>query len=207
MRIFFVGLGISSFYVGYSTEGEFDEYEFEYFLDAFFKKYGENVLTNNTTIEDVYNTFLPDDLWNSLTNEGKEYYKKELLERGQGNYDWFNSLLTFNEKGQVFCARAVRINNELTYEDFLDEWDGIGIYWSYKEDGAKTYYDACYGPTVIFKGWVNPSDIDWAGSIQTQSADELELRLNDGATVQVDEMTEAYTEKPLPLKGSLILEA
>lgn len=200
------GIGACTFFYGYTSEGELDEDEFNEFLDYFFGKYGEGVLGPDVTTDDVYNTFLPGDLEEHLTPEGLGYYRAEVIERGKKAFDGFKGYLTFNEKGQIFCARAVQLGNEMTEQDFMSEYgEEIGIYWSFVEWGARTYYSEVNGPDVVFKGWVNPDDIEWGETIQTQCADEQELRLKPGVTVQVDQILTDYSQRNLLINGSILL--
>ena len=201
-------IGASTFFLGYSSEGEFDEYEFADFLDYFFGKYGEGVLRNGVTKDDVYNTFLPSDMETGLTPDGFKKYQFELISRGKKSFGWLKDCLTFNDKGQIYCERAIQLGDDMRAEDFTEEYgDGIGIYWSFQDGGAKTYYSWVDGPVLIFKGWVNPCDVNWGESIQTQSADEQELRLDHGATVQVDQIVTDYAKKNLLRGGSILLQA
>lgn len=201
-------IGASCFFSGYTEEGEFDEYEFEMFLDEFFKKYGEGVLADNVSVDDVYETFLPADLEKNLTPMGLKCYEHELIVKGKEVYEGFQGYLKFNQQGQIYCARAVQLGSDMTANDFLEEYGGeIGIYWSFTDSGARTYYSEVAGPVVVFRGWVNPCDVEWDQTIQTQSADEQELRLKYGATVQVDQIIDEYTEYNLLQNGSILLTA
>ena len=201
-------IGACTFFDGYTSEGELNEDEFCEFLDYFFEKYGEGVLANNVTTDDVYDTFLPSDMETGLTQYGFSVYKAEVSERGKESFEWFQQFLKFNDNGQIYCARAVQVSDEMRAEDFLEDYGrNIGIYWSFADSGARTYYSNVYGPVVVFKGWVNPCDVNWGETIQTQSADEEEIRLNDGATVQVDQIVTDYGEKNLLTTGSILLHA
>ena len=202
-------VGYHSFFMGYASDGELDEDGFYEFLDMFFGKYGEGVLKEGYDIKDIYTSYNPSDLEEALTPEGLDAYLKEIDTRGKEWFESYTEGLTFNSEGQVYCARAIVLNRDFTVEDFAEEFgDGVGIYWSYCDRGAVPYYaDGVYGPTVVLRGWVNPGDVNWGESIQAIAADEAELRLEYGATVQVDAVVHEYTDKPLPLKGSILLPA
>ena len=200
-------IGACTFYLGYTSEGEFDEEEFCEFLDYFFGKYGEGVLKPEVSPDDVYQTFLPEDLVDGLTPDGLTKYRFEVINRGKEAFNLFRTNLDFNEKGQIFCARAVQLGNGMTEQDFQSEYgEAIGIYWSFVEWGAKSYYSNVAGPEVVFKGWVNPDDVEWGETIQTQCADEQELRLKPGVTVQVDQILTDYSERNLLTNGSILLQ-
>ena len=204
---FWYMIGTSTFFLGYTSEGEFDEDEFSWFLDEFFNKYGEGVLADGVTTDDVYEKFLPSDLEKNLTPMGLKCYQDELIERGQQAFKAYTSCLNFNQQGQIYCARAVQVDSEFTANDFLEEYgEEIGIYWSFVDSGAQTYYSQVAGPVVVFKGWVNPCDVEWGESIQTQSADEQELRLKYGVTVQVDQVCDEYSGENLLRTGSILLK-
>ena len=205
---FWYEIGTSYFFLGYTSEGEFDEEAFNIFLNKFFDKYGEDVLNNDITIDEIYTTFLPQDMEMGLTPLGFSKYKLELIKLGKETFNSFEGYLEFNEEGQIYCERAVQLGEGMTAEDFMKEYgDSIGIYWSWANGGARTYYSNVNGPVVIFKGWVNPCDVNWGETIQTQSTGEDEIRLKNGATVQVDEIVDEYTGNYLLLDGSILLEA
>jgi len=200
-------IGTCTFYLGYTSEGEFDEYEFAEFLDYFFGKYGNGVLKENVTTDDVYSTFLPSDMETGLTEYGFSVYKNEVINRGKKAFENYSACLKFNNNGQIYCARAVQVSDEMTADDFLADYGSeIGIYWSFEDDGARTYYSQVAGPVVVFKGWVNPCDVNWGESIQALSSDEQELRLNYGATVQVDQIVTDYGKNNLLNNGSILLK-
>lgn len=222
-KVLMKDMGLATFY--FSMGAELDDEGFEMFMDDFNSKYGPKIFISGEFPTDfVY----PDDVPALLTEEGKKYWDEELISVGREKFDdWINHKITLNKEGLVYCEREIEISSPFERIDFADDYydnretmdyysvlqdnySGIGEYWSYAVGGACTYFNGrTKNPRPItLKGWVSPDDVAWSTSIELESMDEQELRLNYDGKVQIDRIEywdEELGNVNLLSKGSIIV--
>lgn len=220
---FLYSVGEASFYYGTGDELDID-YLCELFAD-FVKKNGGNALfvnpnyTTDQVLEDIQSV---EDIKTYLNENGRFLWERFVINRGRQSMDWWvNERLDINEKGLIYCERMIEMessmeryhgeNGEDYFETLFDEYDGIGAYWSYCPGGGNVYFNRAKHPQqILIKGVVSPRDVDWSATTSLESMDEQELRIEQGAIVQINEI-EMWTHNEgmvrLPLKGSLLIPA
>lgn len=219
-------VGESTFF--YGTGEEFDN---EYFYEVFSKfveSNGGNTLFNdqNDTVDSIVNNIdSPNDVLYYLNENAQPLWYNYIVNRGRETMDWWiQNRLEINGDGLIYCERMISMEKawgryhseegDMDYYQMLDDqYNGIGIYWSYAHGGGNVYfYNTRCGQDILVKGWVSPKDVDWTATISLDSMDEQELRLYPGSSkIQIDEVDtwdeETGQNIKLPLKGSLLIEA
>jgi len=216
-------VGESTFF--YGTGEEFDSDYFYEIFNGFVKENQDVQLFNNPqeTVDGIMEQIdSPNDVLYYLTPDGTNRWMAFIVQRGKETMDyWVNNRLEINGDGLIYCERMIAMEkandryhseegNMDYYQMLNDQYNGIGVYWSYAHGGGNVYfYNAHHGQDILVKGWVSPYDVDWIATVSLESMDEQELRLNHDAKVQIDEITtcseEAGGNIRLPLKGSFII--
>ena len=221
-------MGRSTFYYGTGEELDTDG-----LAEAFIKFVGENkdaqILTDaSLDVNDIAygnDIYCPEDFSTYLTEEGYKKWKGYITWIGDEAMKWWISeRLDINEDGLIYCERAIDMErardryhggedkDEDYYQTLKDNYGGIGVYWSYAPGGGCVYFYTAANPqTILVKGHVSPKDVDWDTTISLDSMEEQELRVNQNAIIQIDEITmwdeEAGGNVRLPLRGSLLMRA
>ena len=145
-----------------------------------------------------------------LTEKGKENFDKLLYNFFVKNSDnnSFVKQLILNEKGLIYIEREINVSNVLgktiedenydMYDNLFDylknEFSGIGNCWSWKIGGGSAYCenDILDYTILLFRGWVNPKDIDWPITILRNTYDafkeEKEIYIKSNKIVEIDEI-------------------
>lgn len=217
--------GCDSFYYGYTEDSdEFDEDGWEEFLDRFNEKYGTEI-----TSEDLESPF--DIHYSNFDDEIKVQLKNEIIKTAEGEIRYLlTNTYTINDKGLIYVERQIRIpkladRNKHTFNFMSNNYDGVGVYWSYAKGYAETYYqgegvpndnidninDDYYGKdylneeTITLCGYVDPKDVRWDMAIRLTYVGEYEIRLKGGGKVQL-EAIKTLDGKEFPLKKSLVVD-
>ena len=138
--------------------------------------------------------------------------------------DIIGKYLTFDDNGNVYVERSVRINNSANTYDKSNEkgedpkklynslvknyQNNVGGCWSYAKDMSVPYCSTKNGDVIILKGYIRTDDIDFVKTIllNFHYYDEHEIRVKPNAKVELDEVIFDCKYK-LPLKGHLIVNA
>lgn len=145
-----------------------------------------------------------------LTEKGKEIFDKLLYNFfvKNNNNNSFVKQLTLNEKGLIYIEREINISNVLEktikgeiydtygnlFEYLKNEYNGIGNCWSWKIGGGKAYCgdDLLNYTLLLFRGWVDPKDVDWPITILRNTYDafkeEKEIYIKSNKIVEIDKI-------------------
>ena len=209
-------------YVGYlisNTLNDFiEEYKdnLEYFKD-------QDVVNNSYNYE--YDSF--DQIHEEvLTDEALPIFK-EMLSANMYCDLFYNMHITYNERGLIYIERmitapnvmsdgnvSVGYDNPQAYKDYYQylttQLNGVGVCWTYRKGGSDAYCGEHFpnSSVIIFKGFVDSNDVEWNDTVELNLAmpDEYELRLKEGANVEIDEVI-IDDGKKLPLKSPIIVQA
>lgn len=139
----------------------------------------------------------------------KNYFLEKLNEYG------FLKKLTFNNRGLIYVERAItlpKFYERIKDNDFIKKYRTVGECWSWLKDGAEPYCGGD-GTTILLKGWVDPSQVDWEETTYRNMYsinDERELYILS-AKVEVFEVTLFYSDSnkkiKLPLHNPILVEA
>ena len=194
-------------------DDEFEPMDFDDYLNAIGKPRIEE-----WEDEDFYNLF-----------NNKQFISNLLREKGKYHLlDLYKCCCILNDKGQIRIERVIDtpgifrnnspkadIDNSNNVEDYTQSiqrrFPSLGVCWTYERDCGDAYCtDFKNGTKINLIGWVNPTDVDWETTVQLESLEEWELRLNSGALVQLDAIQIIEGEnrgKYLPLKQSILVKA
>ena len=180
-------------------------------------------------IQDYINNGYEDDLigyW--LNNYGSELWNNYLTERFEDKldvYDFANNL-TINDRGLIYIERMITIPNALEYnfstyykqnQDDLYQhlsktYNGVGICWSWKENGANAYngseYTSSNETRIVLKGWIKCEDIDWEQTLVCNAwglNDEKEIQTVTHKQVEIFEIMDVSHDVKIPLKKPIIV--
>lgn len=177
-----------------------DDYQYLY------DKCKETVDANSFRPSEMYVSFLEDEigwydypsLYDILSEEGIEkledlYYQAMLCKL----YEYgFPESLTFDDRGLLYVERSVTIpkynstavggSSKDFYEYLESKFSGVGECWSWAEGFAESYCPDSFAngsSDIILKGYVDPSNVDWAETIKRNAYDlnyEREIYIGDG---------------------------
>ena len=215
----------------YAMDNSETEEEEEYLMHRFFLYINNSTLLNmciepevmeycNNDLDSLSDYLQEDDFYNlknSLNDEGKsvfdEFRKKYFLEK-LNEYGFLDNL-TFNNRGLIYVERAItlpKFYERLKDNDFIKKYQSVGECWSWLKDGAEPYCGGD-GTTILLKGWVDPSQVDWEETTYRNMYsinDERELYI-PSAKVEVFEVKLFYSDSnkeiKLPLHNSILVEA
>ena len=180
-------------------------------------------------IQDYINNGYEDDLiehW--LNNYGSELWNNYLTERFEDKldvYDFANNL-TINDRGLIYIERMITIPNALEYnfstyyKQYQDDlyqhlsktYNGVGICWSWKENGANAYngseYTSSNETRIVLKGWIKCEDIDWEQTLVCNAwglNDEKEIQTVTHKQVEIFEIMDVSHDVKIPLKKPIIV--
>lgn len=121
------------------------------------------------------------ELFNDLRDTNFEYaiHENGLVE----------ALEDVEEDGNLPIYRAVSYKLDKNGK-LKDKYDGLGIYWSFKEKGAEPHHGYPNGSEIIvtYHAKVNLEDVDWVNTLICSSwhcKEELEIRLKEGIPVEI----------------------
>lgn len=134
-----------------------------------------------------------------------------------------NYYLKFNENGNLYVERAVKINDSINSYDKSDSngKDPMSLYnslvknynnnvggcWSFKEGKGRAYCAENFGSTLLLKGYIRTDDIDFIKTVLLNyKYNEDEIRVKPNAKVELFEVL-ADGKYKLQLKDTLIVSS
>ena len=213
-------------YIGYLISNTLNEFIEEYKDNLDYFK-DQDIVNNVYNYE--YDSF--DQIHEEvLTDEALPIFKKMLSDNVYCDL-LYNMHITYNERGLIYIERMITApnvmsdgnvkvgyNNPQAYKDYYQylttQLNGVGVCWTYRKEGSDAYCGEHFSDSsvIIFKGFVDPNDVDWNDTVELNLAmpDEHELRIKEGANVEIDEVIiddGEYNGKKLPLKSPIIVQA
>jgi hypothetical protein len=144
--------------------------------------------------DNLYNIDNESVLLDILTDVGKEEYKKYELEFFNERLDMCGFLNWSydpeDEDGLIDIWRAVSFRKGSfsdQYENIIN-YGGVGIYWSWEEDGAEPHGDSWSKDTYILHAKARPESVNWVNTLYKNGStlnEEREIEMNDGAVVKI----------------------
>ena len=153
------------------------EMDREKYLDLF-----EDVqkISDSSELEAIFNKYDLD--WNKFKDIAEEVDKYDQIYSEY--YEAFNSWVHSND-GVVY--RAMQIPSKL--DDLKDiEYKGVGIYWSYEEEGAETHWGSGDKNEIVLVAEVEPEDVNWEESLYKSYynlSEEMEVVLNVNTSIDI----------------------
>ena len=178
----------------YYQKWEDDSFLVNSFIDHYktYKNYWLNF--DELDEDDLYNIDNESVLLDILNDAGKEEYKKYELEFFNERLDMCGFLnWTYDpedEDGLIDIWRAVSFRQgkfDDTYENIIN-YGGVGIYWSWEEDGAEPHGDSWSKDTYILHAKARPDDVNWVNTIYKNGStlnEEREIEMNESAYVKI----------------------
>ena len=138
--------------------------------------------------------------------------------------DIIGNNINFNNKGNIYVERRVKINHTSDSYDSSDKYgndpkllynslvknynNNVGGCWCYKTNGSDTYCTFENGDTITFKGFIRTDDIDYIKTVllNFHYPKEHEIRVKPNAKVELFEVVFDCKYK-IPLKGNLIVNS
>ena len=121
------------------------------------------------------------------------------------------SNLNIDDNNNIVAVDPLQKDTEDYTQSAQRRYPSIGVCWTYEKGCGEAYCsDISHGTSVNLIGWVNPEEVDWELTVQLESLEEYELRLNSGALVQLDAIQIIEGEhrgKFFPLKQSVLVRA
>jgi len=105
-------------------------------------------------------------------------------------YDLENAIYNSEDPKRLQIYRAITLPSNI---EELDDYDGIGIYWTYDMDKSEAYWSR-YHRDFILEGWVYTEGIDWKQTVYASLyglKEEREIRLYSETPIQ---LTNVYME-------------
>lgn len=141
-----------------------------------------NHIENYIKISDKFKLYLLEQVKGDLY---KSYYDTEAFD------DLKRTIYNSDDPKRLQIFRSITLN-ELSGDDFdLEDYNGIGIYWSYDFDGAKAHngHRGISNREFILEGWVYSDGINWEGTIYKSIyslRDEKEIELNQNTPIEIE---------------------
>ena len=175
----------------------------------------------------------------SLSKKGVDVFRNDIVVPSISNfiYDHIDYVWEIDDRGLIRIEREITIpnmfspyenhmsgvtHNKNNYYNTLNGYDGIGMCWSFANGHGEAYCGENYETgtyTALLVGYVDPKDVDWGTTLELNLAmpDEYELRLNNTAVVEIDEVifddsrepdpqwSFKYKKAKLPLKSPIVV--
>ena len=139
-------------------------------------------------------------------------------------YDVIKNYLSFNEDGNLYVEREVKINGfiqqydksdnkgtdpKVLYNSLIQNYqNNVGGCWSYRKGKAESYCSTANGDSIVLKGYIRIEDIDFIKTVLLNFYydDEHEIRVKPKANVELFEVI-CNCKYKMPLKEHLIVNA
>lgn len=139
-------------------------------------------------------------------------------------HDIIKNHLSFNEDGNLYVEREVKINGfvqqydksdnkrtdpKVLYNSLVQNYqNNVGGCWSYRKGKAESYCSTANGDSIVLKGYIRIEDIDFIKTVLLNFYydDEHEIRVKPKAKVELFEVI-CNCKYKMPLKGHLIVNA
>jgi hypothetical protein len=175
----------------------------------------EEILNNIDNIEYLSDKLdldyaTPDEICEYLTDEGKDIFNKKIFRSFESYVENMLYDIKTNDRGLIYVEREISIPDifKTQYDEKISPenddyfklltkyygYKGVGVCWSWQEGRGEAYCGESYNvgsSDILLKGWVRPDSIDWVFTMQINAQmgnSEEELRLKNGAIVEVDEI-------------------
>lgn len=191
-----------------------------------------SLMDSITCFEDLYyelSKHLDSDDFQNLMEEACHYYIEIKLDNNNFSLNGGNPYI-INDRGLIYIEREIAIpelfsrfkyDDYENYYDYLKNYDGLGIYWSYIKGGANAYCSDNFkdGTShIVLRGYVDPSNINWENTIYKTIYNlnfELEIEVNEESPIEIFEIVvsrmenngKTFVGKKLPLNYSIIFKA
>jgi len=213
----------------YCFNRKFTQQEITFYENNFEKQY-EKIL-NCFTKKGLYRLF--EKSFGSLLVNEKKFKNNEL----KGNEGLLNKLI-INENGLIYVERVVSIpfnpkyhpkyaygygydksssdslKRHKAYYQMKHFFSHFGTCWTWLKNGGENFAKSDFftekDSSLVFKGFVNPKDVNWASTLinsLVEYTDEYELTINEGADIQINEIIWLEENKKLPLHQPIIVKA
>jgi len=103
------------------------------------------------------------------------------------NMDYFDDVISWIHNDEHLLYRSMTIPSKLEYMNDVTE-SGVGVYWSYAEDGAEAHSGQSYYNEIILTCSVEPEDIEWENTLHKSLydlSDEKEIELKPNTTIDL----------------------
>lgn len=139
-------------------------------------------------------------------------------------YDVIKNYLSFNEDGNLYVEREVKINGfaqqydksdnkgtdpKVLYNSLIQNYqNNVGGCWTYRKGKAESYCSTANGDSIVLKGYIRIEDIDFIKTVLLNFYydDEHEIRVKPKANVELFEVI-CNCKYKMPLKEHLIVNA
>lgn len=135
---------------------------------------------------------IDDDL---LSKEGKERF--EAFTSGQADvfsneYGLEDALSNADEDGlDIYRAMSIKgSSGQTVYKEMVEQFSGVGYYWSFDEDGAVPHSGGA-GTTYIIHGKVRFQDINWGNTFYKSIynlREEKEIEVSPSAIIKIEDV-------------------
>ena len=175
----------------------------------------EEILNNIDNIEYLSDKLdldyaTPDEICEYLTDEGKDIFNKKIFRSFESYVENMLYDIKTDDRGLIYVEREISIPDifKTQYDEKISPenddyfklltkyygYKGVGVCWSWQEGRGEAYCGESYNvgsSDILLKGWVRPDSIDWVFTMQINAQmgnSEEELRLKNGAIIEVDEI-------------------
>lgn len=144
-----------------------------------------------------------------IFNELMTYFRRE-FENNMEEYDALYSIKrSLNDEGLVTIYRAITLDkgNEIDVYTNMVNYGGIGVFWSFSEDGAYPHCGGSCSDSVVIKGQVKPNHISWTDTIYKSGyhlRDEREVEVLEGVPIKITGLL--YRGKNIPLDSPIFVK-
>lgn len=151
-----------------------------------------------------------------LTPEGIKIMENEILpeafEEERNETDIEGELKdNQDEYGLINVWRAVEYHKGDEFKDefeFATNYKGVGIYWTYNEDGAQPYWNKGGGKLFVLHGKVKPEDIDYEETVFKSVydlKDEEEVVVKSGEDILIYKLSDGHSDGEVELKKPIVV--
>lgn len=157
--------------------------------------------------EDNIDSHLTDEGEKALDSVYSEYFDEVVDELG-GKWQMIKNQ---DENGLIHIYRAITLykngwNDE--FERIIKKYNGVGVYWSWCEDGAEPHSGGVSDKTFTIYGKVKPEYVDWESTIYKSAydlKDEKEVEVKYDAEVLIYGIGKYGTSKFIELDPPIIV--
>lgn len=151
-----------------------------------------------------------------FTHKGKEAfaaYCSAEADRLVNEYGFLDALKEVTKDG-LEIYRSIKVKDQGTgsmYDQIVLDFNGLGRYWSYSEEGAVAHGAMNKdGTEYILYGFVRLNDINWKRTYRNQLYGmryEMEIEVNEDAIVKLTKIVDKRSGKELPMDRPMFIRA